>query len=54
MNHRGGYNFSNQKMLFRYCLREALNTGANTEEKREKTQALSLAKECYSMKLDLQ
>jgi hypothetical protein len=25
----------------------------NTEDKREKMQALSLAKECYSMKLDL-
>jgi hypothetical protein len=29
------------------------NTAANTEDKREKIQALSLAKECYSMKLDL-
>jgi hypothetical protein len=26
---------------------------ANTEDKREKIQALSLAKECYSMKLEL-
>jgi hypothetical protein len=33
--------------------REAWNTAQNTEEKREKIQALSLAKECYSMKLDL-
>ena len=33
--------------------KEAWNTAANTEDKREKTQALSLAKECYSMKLDL-
>jgi Trp operon repressor len=33
--------------------REAWNTAANTEDKREKVQALSLAKECYSMKLDL-
>jgi hypothetical protein len=33
--------------------REAWNTAQNTEDKREKTQALSLAKECYSMKLDL-
>jgi predicted transcriptional regulator len=33
--------------------REALNTAHNTEDKREKIQALSLAKECYSMKLDL-
>jgi predicted transcriptional regulator len=32
----------------------AANTeAANTEDKREKIQALSLAKECYSMKLDL-
>ena len=27
--------------------REAWNTAANTEDKREKLQALSLAKECY-------
>ena len=33
--------------------REAWNTAENTEDKREKIQALSLAKECYSMKLDL-
>jgi predicted transcriptional regulator len=33
--------------------REAWNTAANTEDRREKIQALSLAKECYSMKLDL-
>jgi hypothetical protein len=30
-----------------------LSTAHNTEDKREKLQALSLAKECYSMKLDL-
>jgi hypothetical protein len=29
--------------------KEAWNTGQNTEDKREKIQALSLAKECYSM-----
>jgi hypothetical protein len=34
-------------------LREAWNTATNTEDKKEKIQALSLAKECYSMKLDL-
>jgi IS30 family transposase len=34
-------------------LREAWTTSQQTEEKREKIQALSLAKECYSMKLDL-
>jgi hypothetical protein len=34
-------------------LREAWNTAANAEDKREKIQALSLAKECYAMKLDL-
>jgi hypothetical protein len=34
-------------------LREAWNTATNTEDKREKLQALSLAKECYSMKLEL-
>jgi predicted transcriptional regulator len=33
--------------------KEAWNTAANAEDKREKIQALSLAKECYSMKLDL-
>jgi hypothetical protein len=33
--------------------REAWNTAHNTEDNREKIQALSLAKECYSMKLDL-
>src|SRR4051812_43367150 len=34
-------------------LREAWNNSQQTEDKREKIQALSLAKECYSMKLDL-
>jgi hypothetical protein len=33
--------------------REAWNTAQSTEDKREKIQALSLARECYSMKLDL-
>src|ERR687885_553153 len=33
--------------------KEAWNAAQNTEDKREKIQALSLAKECYSMKLDL-
>ena len=33
--------------------KEAWNTAANIEDKREKIQALSLAKDCYSMKLDL-
>jgi hypothetical protein len=33
--------------------KEAWNTAHNTEDKREKIHALSLAKECYSMKLDL-
>jgi hypothetical protein len=33
--------------------REAWTTSQNTDDKREKIQALSLAKECYSMKLDL-
>jgi hypothetical protein len=33
--------------------REAWSTEQNTEDKREKIQALSLAKDCYSMKLDL-
>jgi hypothetical protein len=31
----------------------SVDTAQNTEDKREKIQALSLAKECYSMKLDL-
>jgi Trp operon repressor len=33
--------------------KEAWSTAQNTEDKREKIQALSLAKECYSMKLEL-
>jgi hypothetical protein len=33
--------------------KEAWNTSQQTEDKREKIQALSLAKECYSMKLEL-
>src|SRR5919202_5742075 len=33
--------------------KEAWNAANQTEDKREKIQALSLAKECYSMKLDL-
>jgi DNA-binding transcriptional regulator LsrR (DeoR family) len=33
--------------------KEAWNTANQTEDKREKIQALSLAKECYSMKLYL-
>jgi hypothetical protein len=33
--------------------REAWNTAHQTEDNREKIQALSLAKDCYSMKLDL-
>jgi predicted transcriptional regulator len=33
--------------------KEAWNTSQQTEDKREKIHALSLAKECYSMKLDL-
>ncbi|MFL6421425.1 MAG: hypothetical protein ACJ71P_18755 [Nitrososphaeraceae archaeon] len=33
--------------------REAWDTAHNPEYKREKIHALSLAKECYSMKLDL-
>jgi len=34
-------------------LREAWNTSQQTRDNREKLQSLSLAKECYSMKLDL-
>jgi hypothetical protein len=33
--------------------KEAWTTSQQTEDKREKIQALSLAKECYSMKMDL-
>ncbi|MFL6413764.1 MAG: hypothetical protein ACJ71K_21295, partial [Nitrososphaeraceae archaeon] len=33
--------------------KEAWTTAQQTEDKREKIQALSLAKECYSMKLDM-
>jgi hypothetical protein len=38
---------------FNAILREAWNTSHQTRQEREKIQALSLAKECYSMKLDL-
>jgi hypothetical protein len=34
-------------------LREAWGTSQQTEDRREKIHALSLAKECYSMKMDL-
>jgi hypothetical protein len=34
-------------------LRETTSTSQQAEDRREKIQALSLAKECYSMKLDL-
>jgi hypothetical protein len=34
-------------------LKEAWNTSQQAQDKREKIQALSLAKECYSMKLAL-
>jgi hypothetical protein len=34
-------------------LKEVWNTSQQTEDRREKIQALSLAKECYSMKMDL-
>jgi hypothetical protein len=34
-------------------LKEAWTTSQQTEDKREKIQALSLAKDCYSMKLEL-
>jgi IS30 family transposase len=34
-------------------LREAWNTSRQAEDRKEKIQALSLAKDCYSMKLDL-
>jgi hypothetical protein len=34
-------------------LKEAWTTSQQAQDKREKIQALSLAKECYSMKLDL-
>jgi hypothetical protein len=34
-------------------VKEAWNTSQQTDDRREKIQALSLAKECYGMKLDL-
>jgi hypothetical protein len=34
-------------------MKEAWNTSERTEDNREKIQALSLAKDCYSMKLEL-
>jgi hypothetical protein len=49
-----------QKKKYKKCLvglnaitKKAWTTSQDTEDKREKIQALSLAKECYSMKLDL-
>src|ERR671931_59602 len=33
--------------------KEAWNTAQNTEDRREKIHALSLSKDCYSMKMDL-
>jgi 3-dehydroquinate dehydratase len=34
-------------------VKEAWNTSQQTDDRREKIQALSLAKDCYGMKLDL-
>jgi 3-dehydroquinate dehydratase len=34
-------------------IKEAWTTAQQTEDKREKIQALSLAKDCYSMRIDL-
>ena len=34
-------------------LKEAWNTAQNSEDNRERIQALSLAKDCYGMKLEL-
>ena len=34
-------------------MKEAWNTSLDTQDNREKIQALSLAKDCYSMKLEL-
>ena len=44
-----------EKCLFglNAIVKEARNTSQQTEDRREKIQALSLAKECYGMKLDL-
>ena len=33
--------------------KRSMEYGTNVEDKKEKVQALPLAKECYSMKLDL-
>jgi hypothetical protein len=41
------------KTILTAILKEAWNTAQQASDKREKIQALSLAKECYSMKLDL-
>jgi len=38
---------------FNSILREAWATSEHTEDRREKIQALSLAKECYGMKFEL-
>jgi hypothetical protein len=43
-----------RNVLLDYAItKEAGSTAQSTEDKREKIQALSLAKECYSMKLEL-
>ena len=40
-------------LFYNAITKEAWNTAQQTEDSREKVQALSLAKECYSIKLEL-
>jgi hypothetical protein len=37
----------------KFYIKRSMDHISNTDDKREKIQALSLAKECYSMKMDL-
>jgi hypothetical protein len=47
------YSRENGLFVISLIIKESWNTATNAEDRREKIQALSLAKECYSMKLDL-
>jgi hypothetical protein len=42
-----------KSFIYISCGRSIWHTAQSTQDKREKIQALSLAEECYSMKLDL-
>ena len=46
-------NLSSLLLFYNAITKEAWNTAQQTEDSRENIQALSLTKECYSMKLEL-